>query len=119
MGTLPLRALFYLENISSLISTCRTNCIFTWQRCVVGDEQAVVGGVDEEDDVVETELEPLQVFHDEDEMCQRNRLEDQGRECFLFLKGFFDHLWICFHILQDLPKAQQIWGLSAFAKMTA
>ena len=118
-----LRALFSLENISSLLSTCRSNYNFTWQRCVVGDEQAVVGGVDEEDDVVETELEPLQVYHDEDEMCQPNWLEDQGRECFLFLKGslkrFFDHLWICFHILQDLPKAQQIWGLSAFAKMTA
>ena len=53
----------------------------------MGDEQAVVGGVDEEDDVVETELEPLQVYHDDDEMCQWNRLEDQGRECFLFLKG--------------------------------
>ena len=78
-------ALFYLEYISSLLSTCRSNYNFTWQRCVVGDEQAVVGGVDEEDDVVETELEPLQVFHDEDEMCQPNWLEDQGRECLLFL----------------------------------
>ena len=56
----------------------------------------MVGGVDEEDDVVETELEPLQVYHDGDEICQPNRLEDQGRECFLFLKGsikrFCDHL---------------------------
>ena len=79
-------ALFYLENISSLFSTWRSNCIFTWQRCVVGDEQAVVGGVDEEDDVVETELEPLQVCDDEDEMCQRTDLKIKGENISCFQK---------------------------------
>ena len=67
----------------------------------------MVGGVDEEDDVVETELEPLQVYHDEDEMCQPNRLEDQGRECFLFFKGSTDLRVECFCQNDCLVQVQQ------------